>query len=336
MLKKIRLSVLVALLLMLPVLGHAQAATFNYTTLTTAITDANPITVYVASPVGFVVNAFAVVDQEVMRIQAISLTGGITKITATRGQLGTRATSHAAGSVVMVGSNYGFTTVDKNAGATCTIANELILPIVNTVNGNIWDCRSNGTNVVWILRNSSYQFHIQTATTATPGTYRVIRGEITTFATMTSGNLVGVRGAVILPSNGVVSGGYLWGTQGKIIMGAGSTFSGTDMVGVYGQLDVTGATVSGGHVAPVSGNIFGFNSGSNAFLNLVYVEAAGGGVINSIYQSFAKANYVFDIGTNVHAPEAASTGTPGTCGGASGYIHVLIDGVARNIELCTP
>jgi hypothetical protein len=123
-----------------------------------------------------------------------------------------------------------------------------------------------------------------------------------------------------------ISGGYLWGAQGKIITGT-ATFSGTDAIGVFGQLDVTGGTISGGHVSALGGNIFGYNSGTSTTLNTLYLEAAGGGVINSHIQVFGKATWVLDIQTNTHTAEANTTCTPSAVTGATGGIHVRIDGV---------
>jgi hypothetical protein len=171
-----------------------------------------------------------------------------------------------------------------------------------------------------------------TSTSAAPGTVRIIRGEATTAATMTSGNLVGVRGAVTMPTGGAISGSYLYGVQGKIITGT-ATNSGTALAGVYGQIDVTGGTLSAGNNAAVQANIYGANSGAFTKLNSIYTESAGGGIINAHIRMFGKAAYVFDIETNVYTPEANTTCTPSAVTGGTGGIKVLVDGVARWIPL---
>jgi hypothetical protein len=328
MLKKFRTSVLVALLLVfLPVLGYAQTA-MNVTTLSAAVTSGSTDTVYVASVTGFGLGRYLYVDQEAMKVNAIA---GL-KITVTRGVLGTRGATHASGVLLAVGTYEGFTTVDQSAGASCTQALIPVLPLINTVNGNIWNCRSDGTNVVWVLQNSIYQTHLLNWPFPT-GTYREIRGEITTYNTFTSGNLVGVRGAVTIAAGATVSGGYLYGVQGKAITGTGIITAG-NLFGVFGQLDVSGATLtSPGHIAAISGNIYGYNSGTSTSLNLLYLEAAGGGILNSVYQSFGKATYVFDIQTNVHSSEANTSCTPSAVTGTTGGIHVIVDGVGRWIPL---
>ena len=187
------------------------------------------------------------------------------------------------------------------------------------------------SNLVW---NASPAPHVgYTAAAGAAGTVRLIRAEATTGATMTSGNLVGVRGAVTAATGSTISAGtYLYGVQGKAITGTGD-ISAAQFTGVYGQLDVSGGTLTAGHISAISGNIYGFGSGSSSLLNILYLEAAGGGVINSHIQMFGKAAYVFDIQTNSHAPEANTSCTPSAVTGATGGISVIVDGVPRWIPL---
>ena len=168
-----------------------------------------------------------------------------------------------------------------------------------------------------------------TQASATPGTVRTIHGVATTFSTMTSGNLVGVRGEINM-AGACSATAYLYGAQGKAITGA-NTFSGTSLAGLYGQIDVTGGTISSGHVAAIQANIYGANAGSIP-MEGIYVEHAGGGVINSFIQMFGKTDYVFDIASNTHT-NVSSTGTPGACTGATGWIKVLVEGEVRYIPL---
>jgi len=169
-----------------------------------------------------------------------------------------------------------------------------------------------------------------TAASATPGTVRAVTGAAVTYATMTSGNLVGARGSITIPAGGAVSGtAYLYGVQGKAITGTGS-FAGSALAGVYGQLDVSGGTITSGNVAAVQANIYGANSGSFA-MEGIYVEHAGGGVINSLCKLFGKSTYVFDIASNVHN-NVSLTGTVGTTA-AKGWLKVFVDGSLRYIPL---
>lgn len=170
-----------------------------------------------------------------------------------------------------------------------------------------------------------------TSTSATPGTSRAIYGKYTTYSGgMTSGNLVGVRGEITLGGN--ASGtAYLYGTQGKLITGShtiniGSAYA----VGVFGQLDLTGATVTSGYVAGVASDIFGVTSGTVA-VDMFYGQHAAGGTINSYFRAYGKATASFVIDTNGGA-SASSTGTSTT---ESGRIKVIVDGATRYIPLYT-
>jgi hypothetical protein len=255
------------------------------------------------------------IDKEVMSVRAVSGTV-ITVIRAWGGQIA----SHASGAQVWVGPPEYFGNNDKSG--SCTSALELVLPYVNTTSGNVWTC----TSSLWVLATRPATVSV-TETRAATGTLRAITGEYTTAATMTSGNLVGVRGAVTMPSGAAISGSYLYGTQGKVITGTG-TFSGTSLAGVYGQLDVTGGTISAGNVAAIQANIYGANSGSFA-LDGIYVEHAGGGVINSLLRLFGKSTYVFDLASNTHT----QMGLTGAATTAAGWLKINVEGSTRYINL---
>jgi hypothetical protein len=125
----------------------------------------------------------------------------------------------------------------------------------------------------------------------------------------------------------------VYGAQGKVIA-TGTINNGSGYVtGTFGQLDVTGATITSGHVAALIGNIVGYSAGTSTVLNSLYLEAAGGGVINSHINTFGKATYWADIDTNVHSPEANTSCTPSAVTGATGGIKVRVDGVERWIPL---
>jgi hypothetical protein len=168
-------------------------------------------------------------------------------------------------------------------------------------------------------------------TGVTSVTRRALVGAMTTPASVTSGNLVGARGSVTMPNSSSVTGGYLYGLQGKAITGTG-TFAGTVLAGVYGQLDVTGGTVSAGHVSPIQSNIYGANSGAYPYLVGLYVEHAGGGVIDSLLELFGKSDYVFRIASNTHT-NVSTTGTCTTPGQAHGWLKIIVDGAVRYIPL---
>ena len=93
---------------------------------------------------------------------------------------------------------------------------------------------------------------------ATPGTVRAFHGEMSsTASTQTSGNLVGVRGAVNYVG---ASAGFLYGVQGKLV--PTGTLSGSSWnAGVFGQLDISAATINAGQMAPIWGD-YGTSSGT--------------------------------------------------------------------------
>jgi hypothetical protein len=90
-----------------------------------------------------------------------------------------------------------------------------------------------------------------TTASAGPGTIRALVGSMTgTATTMTSGNLVGVRGVVNYVG---ASAGFLYGVQGKAI--PSGTVSGSSWnAGVFGQLDISAATINAGQMAPIWGD----------------------------------------------------------------------------------
>lgn len=95
---------------------------------------------------------------------------------------------------------------------------------------------------------------------ATPGTVRALYGEISSslVTTVTSGNLVGVRGAVYV--DGTSTSAYIYGVQGKFIA-QGTIASGQFQAGVFGQLDISAATINAGQIAPIWGD-YGTSSGT--------------------------------------------------------------------------
>ena len=145
-----------------------------------------------------------------------------------------------------------------------------------------------------------------TTTSATPGSVRAIVGAAALVASTTSGTIVGTRGSLTLAAS--ASGIYGYGVQGKLITGA-NTVAGV-LAGVYAQFDMTGGTLGAGNIACLQANIYGCNTGT-VNLNGVYVESAGGGVINAFLRCFGKSTYVFDFESNIHN-QMSSTGTPGS------------------------
>lgn len=167
-----------------------------------------------------------------------------------------------------------------------------------------------------------------TGASATPGTNRAVYGKYTTFTSMTSGNLVGVRGEITLGGN--ASGtAYLYGTQGKIITGSNTIDVGSSYVAaVFAQYDATGATITSGYNCAVAADIFGVSSGTKA-IDMFYGQHADGGTINAYLRAYGKATTVFEFDTN----GGAQAGTTESTATAAGFLKVIVDGATRYIQL---
>lgn len=160
----------VALLALILSAVPLSAQTFlTTTTLTSAVTSTTQTTFVVLSATTIEVGGMLYLDREAVQVTSVS---GL-NIGVARGQLGTKANTHAAGTlanggavVVIVpkaaqaGSGpYGLAAigqVDPPPGS-CTTASYRYLPIINAVTGDIWSCRwvGSGTNTskVWASTN---------------------------------------------------------------------------------------------------------------------------------------------------------------------------------------
>lgn len=122
--------------------GFAQA-TLSSTTLSAAMSDASSTSVRVTSATGITgTSTVLYVDKEAMFVNSVS---GVT-LSVTRGYFGTVANPHLSGSTVSFGPPGYFTTFDRSG--SCTSANELVLPVINVKNGNLFTCK----NSVWELQ----------------------------------------------------------------------------------------------------------------------------------------------------------------------------------------
>lgn len=175
-----------------------------------------------------------------------------------------------------------------------------------------------------------------TNTVAAPGTVRAMTGAQITGVSLTSGNLVGSRGSVtITNSTNVGSGVYLYGSQGKLISGTGTIDAGSGHIaGVYGQLDLTGGTITSGHIAAVIGDIFAVGS-NGANVDNFYAEQTTGTANNSAFKAIVNSTYMFDLASAAGATNCSLTGTPGAVTGTTGWIKVNLNGTTRYIPLAS-
>jgi hypothetical protein len=165
-----------------------------------------------------------------------------------------------------------------------------------------------------------------TETSATPGTVRTIIGAITDSTTITSGNLVGVRGACTVVS---ASGGFLYGAQGKVI--ASGTLSGSVWAaGVFGQLDISAATVNAGQCAAIWGD-YGATSGTmtdTTGCRGIAMTNTTAAVLNAQVYLYGSATNLLEL-AGPGGTMAFVTGSAG--GGADVFLTISINGVPAKI-----
>jgi hypothetical protein len=180
---------------------------------------------------------------------------------------------------------------------------------------------------------ASFKGTATVVTSATPSTTRNLQSEITltpatTVAVAANGSIAGVRGATTLTTGKSITDGFLFGVQGKVIAdGATINVSPDHVAGVYGQLSMSGTTITGGHVAGVISSIQGTPTSDQ--VDLFYGESATGNVINSMFKAFGKSTYVFDLASNTHT----QMGTTGAATTAAGWLKILVEGQVRYINL---
>lgn len=139
------MKTLATLFLALASLAYGQV-TLTSTTLSAAVGTDNPTVIAVASATNITAPSGAApqtatllfVDKELMRVTAVSSTS----ITVVRGEV-TAIQSHVSGALVYAGDPSYFRARGDKVGA-CTSTTELVLPIINVLNGKIFTCRSSG------------------------------------------------------------------------------------------------------------------------------------------------------------------------------------------------
>jgi len=171
-----------------------------------------------------------------------------------------------------------------------------------------------------------------TTSSATPGTIRSIKGlMIGTNATMTTGNLVGVRGEVDCVG---ASGGFLYGVQGKII--PTGTLSGSSWTaGVFGQLDISAATINAGQTAPIWAD---YGATSHTLTSVTGMRMFAGtnttaATLNAMIYLYGKSSNLFELDLN--GSTYIASGGAGTLSGTIQKIAITIEGVQYYIPCAT-
>jgi hypothetical protein len=140
-----------------------------------------------------------------------------------------------------------------------------------------------------------------TETTATPGNVKTIWGTHVLNATNTSLTASGTRGEVSLPNSASMSTGtFAYGAQGKLSCGAGTTIAAGSghVCGTMGQIDISGATTTSGHIACLIASIQDTTNSARPAVDGIYVElpAYGSGAkMNSVLKGFGGCSTIIDV-----------------------------------------
>ena len=177
----------------------------------------------------------------------------------------------------------------------------------------------------------------KTVSTAALGSVRSVHGQSTAnFAgTLTSGNLVGVRGVTTIASGTTAgSGSFIYGAQGKVVVASGGVLDGADVAGVVAQLDLSAGTNTSGLVSALWADLGATATGTMSQTHLLRVTNTTAATINGFATLYGKANYFLTAEAN-GSTWCSATGTPGAVTGATGWIKVLVEGQVRYIALAS-
>ena len=178
---------------------------------------------------------------------------------------------------------------------------------------------------------------------ATPGTIRSITGTTSDAATtITSGNLVGVRGATQIVG---ISGGFIYGTQGKIIAtGTIANSGGGFEAPIFGQFDISAATLGAtSYMAPIWGDY-----GSTATAG-TYPQAWGLAMTNSTAAILGAQVFLYGgatdlfnlidnnglVGPTYFLPAGVTAGSWGNAPTPTKVLRIAVNGVTYYLPLCT-
>ena len=217
--------------------------------------------------------------------------------------------------------------VDSSWNATVNSKVETLVDLTtigNTIIGNA----SSDTLVInsTVTGTSVITNTIANVASAWPWTVRSVIWAISNATTMTSWNLVWVRGATTIAS---ASGWFFYWVQGKII--ATGTLSGSSWTAwVFGQLDISATTLNAGQTAAIWWD-YGTSSGT-----MTDTTGARGIVMTNTTSAILHAQD-YRYGNATYLLELAGAGgtlnyiTGSNGGGANVYITVLINGVPAKI-----
>ena len=184
------------------------------------------------------------------------------------------------------------------------------------------------TDTSGTIGQSAAMLNTVTTASATPGTLRSFVGQMTSSATtQTSGNLVGVRGAVTMVG---ASGGFAYGVQGKII--PSGTLSGSVWApAVFGQYDLSASTINAGQIAALWGDM-GASAGTltdvTGVRGIALTNTIAALTMNAMDYRYGKASNLFELAGDAGTYITAGAATPS---GDMKKIAITIDGVKHYI-----
>ncbi len=138
-----------------------------------------------------------------------------------------------------------------------------------------------------------------TVSTAALGTVRAVYGKVIgSAASITEGNIVGVRGEASIPSGKTIAGGaYLYGVQGKLTFAGTMNHADSRLCAVLAQLDISSGTYTAGQISAlwVDAGATGVAGSLGGQFNLVRITNTTASVPNSVVYVYAEASYLFDL-----------------------------------------
>lgn len=182
-----------------------------------------------------------------------------------------------------------------------------------------------------------------TITTAALGTvrngyFKVISG---VGGSATSGNLVGVRGEVSIPSGDTIGGGiYLYGSQGKLTFAGVMDHADSRLCASLAQLDISAGTYTTGQLsalwvdAGATASASAISTKGGGQFNLLRITNTTAALSNALIYGYADADYLFDLGgPGGNADWFSESGTCTTPGQAHGWLKIYLNGTAKYIPL---
>jgi hypothetical protein len=206
------------------------------------------------------------------------------------------STTGSAGGAFLPGSTYDGTTL---ATLTSPIMTDPTVSGTSVFTGTI---SNNNTLTAASYAPSSHVDELIVSTTLTPAT------------TVTAANgLNSIRGGMTLTAGKTLGDGnasYVTAVYGRGDIHGTVNIGSGDLAAVYAKFDLSSATLTSGHIAPLQANIVNPVATSEATTDLIYAESASGTRIKSVLSGYAAAAFGFDftdVGTSNWLPAISST-----------------------------